>query len=156
MVLPARKPTLPIRSDLPRRVPEMSGVEQHSNLLQRNQEKNRELIVGKGIELSGKIDACRHLIVEGCVNAEISDGEMLEIHEDGIFRGTVLIESAEINGYYEGMLRVRGLLLVKEKGQIYGDVECGVLEVKQGGEIVGKIAPFTLSKSQEDEEVTPV
>ena len=98
----------------------------------------RRLTVGKGLSLSGEISACDSLIVEGKVDAKLSDGKLLEITESGQFRGTVEIENADIAGRYDGQLTVHGRLTVRSTGRVSGMVCYGELEVVAGGQIIGE------------------
>lgn len=99
----------------------------------------RKLIVGKGLSLSGEITACDVLVVEGKVEAKLTDGKMLEITESGQFRGSVEIENADIAGRYDGELTVHGRLTVRGTGRISGMVKYGELEVNAGGQIIGEM-----------------
>jgi len=99
----------------------------------------RKLIVGKGLSLSGEIAACDILVVEGKVEAKLTDGKMLEITESGQFRGSVEIESADIAGRYDGELTVHGRLTVRGTGRISGIVKYGELEINAGGQIIGEL-----------------
>jgi cytoskeletal protein CcmA (bactofilin family) len=99
----------------------------------------RKLIVGKGLSLSGEITACDILVVEGKVEAKLTDGKMLEITESGQFRGSVEIESADIAGRYDGQLNVHGRLTVRGTGRVSGMIKYGELEVNAGGQIIGEL-----------------
>lgn len=99
----------------------------------------RKLTVGRGLSLSGEITACDVLVVEGKVEAKLSDGKMLEITESGQFRGSVEIENADIAGRYDGQLTVHGRLTLRGTGRISGMVKYGELEVNAGGQIIGEM-----------------
>jgi cytoskeletal protein CcmA (bactofilin family) len=99
----------------------------------------RKLTVGKGLSLAGEITSCDILVVEGKVEAKLSDGKMLEITEAGQFRGSVEIENADIAGRYDGTLIVHGRLTVRTTGRISGMVKYGELEVNAGGQIIGEV-----------------
>ncbi len=99
----------------------------------------RKLIVGKGLSLSGEITACDVLVVEGKVEAKLTDGKMLEITESGQFRGSVEIENADIAGRYDGELTVHGRLTVRGTGRVSGIIKYGELEVNAGGQIIGEM-----------------
>lgn len=101
--------------------------------------EERKLIVGKGLSLSGEIAACDVLVVEGKVEAKLSDGKLLEITETGQFRGGVEIENADIAGRYDGELTVHGRLTIRGTGRISGIVKYGELEVNAGGQIIGEM-----------------
>jgi cytoskeletal protein CcmA (bactofilin family) len=99
----------------------------------------RKLIVGKGLSLSGEITACDVLVVEGKVEAKLTDGKMLELTESGQFRGSVEIENADIAGRYDGELTVHGRLTVRGTGRISGMVKYGEIEINAGGQIIGEM-----------------
>jgi cytoskeletal protein CcmA (bactofilin family) len=101
--------------------------------------EERKLIVGKGLSLAGEITSCDVLVVEGKVEAKLSDGKLLEITESGQFRGNVEIENADIAGRYDGQLIVHGRLTVRATGRISGMVKYGELEVSAGGQIIGEM-----------------
>jgi cytoskeletal protein CcmA (bactofilin family) len=99
----------------------------------------RKLTVGKGLSLAGEITSCDILVVEGKVEARLSDGKMLEITEAGQFRGSVEIENADIAGRYDGDLVVHGRLTVRSTGRISGMIKYGELEINAGGQIIGEL-----------------
>jgi cytoskeletal protein CcmA (bactofilin family) len=101
--------------------------------------EDRRLTVGKGLSVAGEITSCDVLVVEGKVEAKLSDGKMLEITESGQFRGSVEIENADIAGRYDGQLTVHGRLTVRATGRISGMVKYGELEISAGGQIIGEL-----------------
>lgn len=102
----------------------------------------RKLIVGEGINLSGEIEACDHLIVEGRVEATLKGANILDIAETGVFYGTVEIEEATIAGRFEGDLAVAGRLTIKSTGSITGAIAYRELAVEAGAVVDGKIGPI--------------
>lgn len=101
--------------------------------------EERKLTVGKGLSLSGEITACDVLVVEGKVEAKLTDGKLLEITETGQFRGSVEIENADIAGRYDGDLTVHGRLTIRGTGRVSGMIKYGELEVNAGGQIIGEM-----------------
>ena len=73
---------------------------------------SKRLTVGRGITLSGEIRACDLLIVEGQVEATLSESRAVEISASGVFKGIADIESAEVSGLIEGELVVRNTLVI--------------------------------------------
>ncbi|MFY9287092.1 MAG: polymer-forming cytoskeletal protein [Alphaproteobacteria bacterium] len=120
---------------VPRRVVDMPGRRSSSNPA----EGEKKLTVGKGLSLAGEITSCDILVVEGKVEAKLSDGKLIEITESGQFRGSVEIENADIAGRFDGQLTVRGRLTVRSTGRISGMVKYGELEVNAGGQIIGEV-----------------
>ena len=99
----------------------------------------KKLIVGRDIELNGKISSCEKLVVEGKVEANISECREIEIAESGTFIGEAEIEVAEISGTFQGTINARDLLIVRSTGRITGTIRFGRLEVERGGQIEGDV-----------------
>ncbi len=103
--------------------------------------EGKRLIVGQGISLSGEIEACDRLIVEGSVQVTLKETRAIEITETGKFTaGKASVEEAEISGVYEGELTVRNRLLIRSTGKVTGTVRYGELEIERGGRISGSIS----------------
>lgn len=104
--------------------------------------KSRRLVIGQGITMSGEIESCDMLIVEGTVEAALKGASSLEIAETGMFYGTVEISEATIAGKFEGDLTVNGRLTVRASGSITGAIAYKELAVEAGATIDGKITPL--------------
>ncbi len=102
----------------------------------------RKLYIGQGITLSGEIESCDHLVVEGTVEAALKGASVLEIAEAGAYYGTVDIDEATIAGRFEGDLTVRGRLTVKASGSITGSISYKELAVEAGATLDGKVNPL--------------
>ena len=101
--------------------------------------QGKKLIVGREICLTGEISACDTLVVEGRVEAELSDSRTIEIAETGVFKGDIEINVAEINGQFEGALTARNRLVVHSKGNVKGRIRYAEIEVERGGRIEGDV-----------------
>lgn len=117
-----------IRSDIP-------GSDTYEQSIARSEGKR--LIVGEGISLSGEIGACDHLVVEGYVQAALKGGKRMDIMPSGHVKGEITVEDAEISGHFEGVLKVRGRLVIRGSASVVGTVEYGSLRVEPGAAIVG-------------------
>ncbi len=106
---------------------------------------DRQLLIGKGINISGEIDACNHLVVEGQVDATLKGANILDIAESGTFYGSVEINEGSVAGRFEGDLKVEGRLTIRSTGVIIGSLQYGELAVEAGATIEGKIAPLSSS-----------
>ena len=100
---------------------------------------NKKLIVGRDIKLTGNIGSCEKIVVEGDVEAELTDCREIEVTANGTFTGDADVEKAVIGGQFEGKLTVRSTLAVRSSGRVSGTIRFGQLEVEPGGEIVGDI-----------------
>lgn len=100
------------------------------------------LTIGQGITMSGEIENCEHLLVEGTVEAALRGANILEISETGVFYGTVEIQEAEIAGRFEGDLTAYDRLVVKAGGTITGTISYREIEVEAGATIEGTLNPL--------------
>lgn len=103
----------------------------------------RKLVIGEGISLSGEIEACDHLVVEGTVEASLKGASVLDVSQSGMFFGSVEINEATIAGRFEGNLVVNGRLTVRSTGTISGTLSYKELAVEAGATIEGSMAPMS-------------
>lgn len=134
------EPKLP---DPPRRLPDpprpLESYQSSMPVPARPEVEVRQLIVGREISLRGEITHCNRLLIEGSVEANLSDCRDVEIAETGLFKGSAAIETAEIRGRFEGTLTVRGRLFIRATGRVTGTIRYGQIEVERGGRIAGDI-----------------
>lgn len=95
--------------------------------------------LGRGISLSGEVNSCDKLLIEGSVDAKLTNCRAIEIAESGLFKGSTSIDEAEIRGRFEGDLIVRNRLLIKATGRVSGTIRYGQIEIECGGQIFGDI-----------------
>ncbi len=101
--------------------------------------QSSKMAVGPDIQFKGEISNCATLVVDGDVDATL-DGKALEILQRGVFCGTARVESADIQGRFEGDLTVSGLLRIENGGSASGKLRYGQLEVAVGGDLTGEIS----------------
>lgn len=99
----------------------------------------RVLTVGNDILLKGEIATCDRLVIEGRVEAKLSEVHTVEIAEAGSFKGTAEVEDAEISGVFEGDLIVRNRLVIYSSGEVRGNISYGEIEIERGGKLTGQI-----------------
>jgi len=107
----------------------------------------RVLTVGPETCLKGEISRCDRVVIEGQVDAEMSDVNALEIVEGGRFNGSAKLGSASISGSFEGTLQVSGLLVIDSSGIVTGNVTYGELEIRRGGRMTGEVNRTSSSAS---------
>ena len=107
------------------------------------------LVVGRSIALSGRIESCEKLIVEGSVETEMDGCRELEIARTGVFKGNAEVENADVSGAVEGVLTARGVLTVRASGRVRGKISYGQLEIERGGSIIGDVQPLSDDDSGE-------
>jgi cytoskeletal protein CcmA (bactofilin family) len=98
-----------------------------------------KLIVGPNIKLKGvEITDCDTLVVEGLVEATM-DSRLMEIAEQGSFKGSAEIDIAEIHGQFDGNLTVRQRLVIYATGKVTGKIRYGKVVIEEGGQLSGDI-----------------
>lgn len=98
---------------------------------------SKQLIVGRDIELKGEITSCDRLVVEGRVEAALSEARVIEVAPTGYFKGSANVDEADISGHFEGDLVARDKLTVRAQGRISGSIRYGKIVIESGGEISG-------------------
>ena len=99
-----------------------------------------KLTVGPNIKLKGvEITDCDTLVVEGTVEATM-DSRVIQIAQDGAFRGSAEIDIAEIHGEFDGALTVRQKLVIFSTGKVSGTIRYGKVVIEEGGQLSGEIS----------------
>ena len=112
-----------------------SGITTHSS----TNEGGSKLTVGPNIKLKGvEITDCDTLVVEGLVEATM-DSRVIQIAEQGAFKGSAEIDVAEIRGEFNGNLTVRQKLVIYSTGKVTGTIRYGKLVIEEGGQLSGEI-----------------
>ena len=98
-----------------------------------------KLTVGPNIKLKGvEITDCDTLVVEGTVEATMNS-RVIQIAEQGAFRGSAEIDIAEIHGVFDGNLTVRQKLVIFSTGKVTGSIRYGKIVIEEGGQLSGDI-----------------
>lgn len=109
---------------------------------QNQRDNGRKLVIGQGITMSGEIESCEHLIVEGTIEATLKGASILDVYESGAFLGTVEIDEANIAGRFEGDITVKGRLTIESTGQVIGSISYKELSMEAGAVIDGSVSPI--------------
>ena len=137
---PTAADNMTVRSNpiIPRKPVPFSSLGLNDQPLERDP-KNKQLLIGEDISLSGTITSCDKLIIAGTVETNISECKELEIARGGLFKGEAKIQMAEIAGEFVGDLSA-DLIRLRSRGRISGNLNYGKLEVELGGEIIGNLS----------------
>ncbi len=110
-------------------------------------EGGSKLTVGPNIKLKGvEITDCDTLIVEGLVEATM-DSRLMQIAEQGAFKGSAEIDIAEIHGVFDGNLTVREKLVIHATGKVTGKVRYSKIVIEEGGQLSGEVSFGATGKS---------
>ena len=110
-------------------------------------ESGAKLTVGPNIKLKGvEITDCDTLVVEGTVEATMNS-RVIQIAEQGAFKGSAEIDIAEVRGTFDGNLTVRQKLVIFSTGKVTGKIRYGKIVIEEGGQLSGEITFGTASGS---------
>jgi cytoskeletal protein CcmA (bactofilin family) len=113
------------------------------------------LIVGHDIKLKGvEITDCDTLVVEGRVEATM-DSRVVQIAEEGIFKGEASADIVEVRGRFEGGLTARNQLTIYATGRVSGTTRYKRIKIEEGGEIAGHVSTLSGSESVKALPATP-
>ena len=133
-------PRPPLNGDGPRRLPDITApAARRTETRPPVETDSKRLHVGREIVLTGEIKACERLVVEGRVEAALSDIRIIEITDTGVLKGKAQVESADIAGRFDGDLVVQNHLSIRATGRVSGSVRYGSIEIERGGTIAGQI-----------------
>jgi cytoskeletal protein CcmA (bactofilin family) len=110
----------------------------HFELVKENVGKS-QLFVESGLKVKVEVSECDTLRFEGDVEG-IVKAKRLFISESGKFRGTAEVESAEVEGLFEGTLTVSRLLRVGKTGRVSAKLRYAEIQIERNGRISGDIS----------------
>ncbi len=97
------------------------------------------LVLGRGISFQGTIVGATKIVIEGTFESKRLETSVLVLGRTGVFRGEAVVNEAEIDGGFEGKLKVDERLTVKPSGNLSGSAQYGSLSVEAGGVINGDL-----------------
>lgn len=130
-------PQTPLRTDIPRRAVEIPGSQRKTEVLG---PEGKKLVVGRDIRLNGAISSCDCLVVEGWVEANLSETRSIVVAKGGTFNGVATVATAEISGLFEGELTVSDTVTVRPGGVFRGTLRYVHLVSERGATIEGTVA----------------
>jgi cytoskeletal protein CcmA (bactofilin family) len=104
--------------------------------------KEGNIHIGSGVSVNGEINAPNEVIVSGKHTGKVAAGKM-SVKNGGGVDGETAVETAEIEGNYDGNLQVAGTLSVSSSGVAKGEIRYKDLEIALGGKISGTIAEMS-------------
>ena len=156
---PAKPTTQPgaTRANVPRQISENPGAARRGDRSRPGQSEGNKLTVGRDIYLKGEITACDKLVVEGRVEASLTDSRVIEVAPTGHYKGDAQVDEADISGRFEGHLVARDKLTVRAEGRISGSIRYGSIVIESGGEVSGDMQTLDgASEPTDDGENKPV
>jgi len=126
-------------STSPLSTPEPTASVPPPSIASESPEGGSKLTVGPNIKLKGvEITDCDTLVVEGLVEATM-DSRVIQIAQQGEFKGSAEIDIAEIHGVFDGNLTVRQKMVIYATGKVTGKIRYGKVVIEEGGQLSGDI-----------------
>ena len=86
----------------------------------------------KGTVVEGSVNSESDIRIDGTIKGKLFCKSKVIIGPTGYIEGEIHCQNAVIEGRFQGMLNVKGLLNIKEKASINGDVTTSKLVVQPG------------------------
>ena len=75
------------------------------------------------------------------------NSRVIQIAEQGAFKGSAEIDIAEVRGTFDGNLTVRQKLVIFSTGKVTGKIRYGKIVIEEGGQLSGEITFGTSGNS---------
>lgn len=145
----ANPPSSSYRPEIPRKIVDIPNPArlQAERTEAESADDGSRLVVGKSITVTGDISSCETLVVQGTVEANVSDASTIDVAHGGLFKGDAEVDHAYIAGTFEGTLRARQTLEVAESGHVKGTIYYHNISIASGGRVEGTIDVISADKN---------
>jgi cytoskeletal protein CcmA (bactofilin family) len=111
-------------------------------------------IIGKGTSITGDLISEGDFRIDGSVEGTIKTSGRVIIGKDGIVKGTVECNFADVEGEFTGKIIVNQLLTLKASSTITGETVIGTLAVEPGATFVNTTCTMkgTVKELNKDEQ----
>ena len=106
-----------------------SDKKEKKKILEPSAAQNR---INEGTELKGDISSTGFFRIDGTVKGNVKTPSKVVLGKQGTIIGTLICDSADIEGRFEGNLQVSGLLTLRTSAIVDGDVVVGKLAIEPG------------------------
>lgn len=108
-------------------------------------------VIVEGSKVIGDMITESNLRVDGEVLGNVSSAAKVVIGASGYIKGNLTCADADIEGKIEGTLKVDGLLVLRNRANIEGEISTGRLQVEEGAQFSGhcKMSNFKTTKAPE-------
>lgn len=106
-----------------------------------------ELFVGSGLKVKLEVSVCDTFNLEGDVEGKVKARHMF-MSDTAKFVGDAEVDSATIDGSFDGSLTVLGLLQVGKTGKINGTLRYKEIEIARSGQLRGNIDTINSAAKQ--------
>ena len=93
-----------------------------------------QAIIGPDLFVEGEVRSSRSVLVLGLIDGTISAAHVM-VRKGGRVHGTLIADSAEIEGEVQGNILVRKLMRIGSTGSVRGDIRYGSIAIEEGAEL---------------------
>jgi cytoskeletal protein CcmA (bactofilin family) len=91
----------------------------------------------EGTKIIGDIISESNIRIDGEIEGNITTSAKVVIGENGTLKGNLTCQEADIEGRIEGKLMVEGLLILRDRSNIQGDIYTNRLHIEEGAIFLG-------------------
>lgn len=93
---------------------------------------NQQNRITEGTSITGDLTSKSGMRIDGHVQGNIKTQSKVVLGENGVIKGTLDCENADIEGRFSGNMTISGTLTLRATAQIDGDVVAGKLAIEPG------------------------
>jgi len=94
-------------------------------------------IIGPGTKIVGDIETNGDIRIDGQIEGNINSKGKVVIGSNGMIKGEVFCNNAELSGSLNGKISVSELLSLKASSKVSGDIKTGKLNIEPGAVFTG-------------------
>ena len=107
----------------------MFKQEKANSAIENNNQQNK---ISQGTKITGNIEAKGCFRIDGCVEGTVKTPGKVVIGKDGSVNGELECENADIEGKFNGTLKISGTLSLRSTAVIEGEATVSKLAVEPG------------------------
>lgn len=91
----------------------------------------------EGTKITGDIVSESNIRIDGTVDGNVSSSAKIVIGENGAVTGNISCTDADIEGALHGDAQINGVLILREKATIHGDINTVRIHIEEGAKFNG-------------------
>lgn len=99
---------------------------------------NRLNVIVEGSKIIGDFIAESNVRIDGEIKGNVSSSSKIVIGQSGFISGNLVCADADVEGRIEGTLKVEGLLTLRSKAKIVGEITTSKIQIEEGAEFSGE------------------
>ena len=102
-------------------------------------------VIVEGSKIIGDFIAESNVRIDGEIQGNVSSSSKIVIGSTGLIKGNLICADADVEGRIEGLLKVEGLLTLRAKAKVTGEITTAKIQIEEGAEFSGqcKMSNFT-------------